>query len=117
MAAEKVGRDNPGSAMAFAGYGRFGLPVTWHHAPEVTMAPATTILAVLALGLLAAGPAAAAEEGLPAAVGGQARVEAKAPQEEVNTGQDPTRPVTRLDARFKYVELDHKAVGAIRHRS
>jgi hypothetical protein len=75
------------------------------------MAPAATVLAVLTMGLLAAGPAAVAGEWLPVAVGGQVRAEAKAPQEEVNTGQDPTRPVTRLDARFKYVELDHKAVG------
>ncbi len=30
--------------------------------------------------------------------------------EEVNTGQDPTRPVTRVDVRFKYHESDHRAV-------
>lgn len=75
------------------------------------MARVATLLVVLTLGFFAAGPAVAAEEGLPTAAGGLARAEAKAPREEVNTGQDPTRPVTRLDARFKYVELDHKAVG------
>jgi hypothetical protein len=29
----------------------------------------------------------------------------------MNTGQDPLRPVTRVDVRFKYQESDHRAVG------
>ncbi len=31
--------------------------------------------------------------------------------EEVNTGQDPTRPVTRVEVGFKYQESDQRAVG------
>jgi hypothetical protein len=49
---------------------------------------------------LSAQPALAAERAGSASAG-----------EEVNTGQDPTRPLTRMDVRFKYQESDHRAVG------
>jgi hypothetical protein len=87
---------------------RGGVVESWNPFVRVSAAPAA-VLAVLMI--FPVRPAMAAEQASPGALGSREGAEAKAPQEEVNTGQDPTRPVTRLDLRLKYVELDHKAVG------